>query len=111
MKTWREIIAERRALGGQLTREERRRLHSYDTCLVGEQHLLHPEVVVYAPEIERHGAWGRPDVLVPVDDQLYSLGADAFNETGPGDLSKLETYLDQIEERVLQLKREEKPRS
>jgi hypothetical protein len=97
MKPWRErlIAAEKR---GYLTMAERRDLRDFQTCLVGEQHARHPDLVRY-----RRLPTG---VIVPVDRVLRVLGEEACNLTSEREPTLVALYLDRIEDRVLELKRQ-----
>lgn len=112
MKPWRERIAdmrERYANGrdgacryrGGMTAADARDLQRFDTCLVGEQRAKMPDVVVFVADYPR-------------DPELVRLGTDAmaFSLAWVGrDAARIAPFLDEqldkIEDRVLQLKREQ----
>lgn len=92
MINWRERIAEKLARKEfEWNEEESDALGHFETCLVGEQHMKHPEVVLYA-------------FKGPVDHVLLGLGLSPSIFIGP---QTAERVLDKIEDRVLQLKRGE----
>lgn len=98
MKTWRERVAEARERG-KFTEVDRIQAYRWASCAVGEQHRLYPLIVRYE--------WDEPR-----DGQLYTLGLGGSTRKGFAfavdenlfDLA--DQRLDQIEDRVLQLKRE-----
>ena len=100
--TWRERIEAARERGAFTWREKADAFSSWLTCGVGEQRVKHPEVVLYVDESENGG---------PVDKRLYVLGGDSQSGFGfavfHDNFSLAETRLDEIEDRVLQLKRGE----
>ena len=110
MTTWRERVAEARARG-KFDHRDLVDAGLWATCAVGEQHAALPSVVVYAHD-------------EPVDGVLLSLGGyhgrlpdgsfDLFAEgdrflraISDNDFAMADRCLDQIEDRVLQLKRGE----
>lgn len=99
MISWRERIQIARQRGS-FTFSEQTSAAMWHTCAVGEQHALHPEVVRYG---ER---WEGPE-----DYKLTALGSsmvDGFAvAVGRNDFNRAEALLDLIEDRVLQLKREQ----
>lgn len=102
MKTWRERIVEAQARR-KFTQEDKDLAADWATCAVGEQRLIHP-LVVKMPTNPRGPWWvGRPE-----DDVLMDLGcADGFYDAVRRHAyRKADRILDQIEDRVLQLKRE-----
>ena len=109
--TWRERIVAARERGAFTDHDVDDARGSWLTCAIGEQHAAHPDVVVYSDETPYGG---------PVDGVLRTLGGPpwaplpappppcGFNEAvvlNAVDLA--EDLLDQIEDRVLQLKREQ----
>lgn len=96
--TWRERLAHARTAGAP-TEDDLRRAWAWSTCAVGEQHAAAPDVVVYIP--------GRyVYVRVPLDPTLSKLGAEFTAVVSGNRLSEAEAILDQIDDRVLELKRE-----
>ena len=104
--TWRERIVAARERGQFTTQDVDDARTSWQTCAVGEQHAAMPFVVLYG---ER---WSGLSGCGPVDDTLWRLGG---TESGFGravqdhQFDAAEELLDQIEDRVLQLKREVVP--
>lgn len=103
--TWRERIVAARERGYFTLADIGDAAGNWMTCAVGEQHAALPEVVVYyALPSGRHGG--------PRDRQLQRLGGAESDERGFGwavehqQIDLAERYLDAIEDRVLQLKRE-----
>src|SRR5688572_8829656 len=96
--TWRERIVAARERGSFSWADRQDAIH-WTTCAVGEQHDLHPTVVVGIDHVFHGG---------PADGTLGVLGSlccfqGAVNRD---DFDAAELYLDQIEDRVLELKRE-----
>lgn len=93
-KTWRERLAE------GLTAETVLLASHWDTCAVGEQRALHPEVVRYrTTRVSRAHA--------PRDRPLERLGVNFYLYLSMGDIPAAGRALDAIEDRVLVLKRRE----
>ena len=95
--TWRERVVRARTRGRFTAPEKRAAGHSWLTCAVGEQHRQHPDVVIYL------GLDGGPQDL-----NLFLLGGggDGFaTAVSQDDFGRADEILDQIEDRVLQLKR------
>ena len=68
---------------------------SWDTCAVGEQVIKHPNVVL------TESPWSH----TPQDWMLYALGLAFWESLLDGDRDRATEILDQIEDRVLELKR------
>ena len=103
--TWRERVQAARERGGFLP-EDRVAAGEWLTCAVGEHHAQYPDVVIY----EKHWAFPAP-ALIPADFALNVLGGNGshcgFSDAvGRNDFDLAEQLLDQIEDRVLCLKRE-----
>lgn len=93
--TWRERIAAARERG-YFTFDDKFAAGSWNCCAVHEQHVMNPQVVVYA-------------LNSPVDHELHQLGDDEEGfcaAVRTGDIGRAECLLDAIEDRALQLKRE-----
>lgn len=100
MTTWRERIVAAQERG--FTWEDRRDARRWATCAVGEQHALHPEVVVYLPP---DGVFTSP---YPADPVLLLLGDNHEGfcaAVDDQDVDRAAKLLEQIEDRVLELKR------
>jgi len=99
--TWREriVAAEKRR---RFVKRDRDGAESWQTCAVGEQHAMHPEVVVYTTEEEW---WGGKIPAHPRDIKLDTLGKDFAWRVDADDVAAAAITLDAIEDRVLQLKR------
>lgn len=95
--TWRErvVLAEKIGFGWK---DEIDAYTSWQTCAVGEQHALYPEIVIYQPAEVRHGEG-------PTDAVLSRLGSMFGDLVHEGYASEAGMVLDQIEARVLELKR------
>ena len=101
MINWRERLLEARVEGRSLlTAGERELLRSFKTCLVGEQHERFPEVVHYT----FLGVPGLFEIPRPEDLSLRRLGVEVVTCRT---VAATEAILDQVEDRVLQLKRGE----
>lgn len=101
-RTWRERIAAARVRGRFTAADIEAAGESWTTCAVGEQWRLHPLVVRMSDECE----CCRPQ---PYDPDLGRLGGgpDGFGmAVCHQDIDRAEALLDQIEDRVLTLKRE-----
>jgi hypothetical protein len=96
--TWRERIVAARA-AGRFTDADQRFAASWMTCAVGEQRHAHPDVVVAL----QPDSW----VFDPIDRELYTLGVRFPRAVLTHDVDAAERLLDQIEDRVLALKRGE----
>ena len=100
METWRERVIAAKARG-TFTRDECSAACSWLTCAVGEQRASLPQVVIYV------------NGVAPEDDVLAHLGSDFGTgfawAVSRADFGLAERILDQIEDRVLQLKREATP--
>lgn len=97
-KTWRERVAEAK-VSGYFTKEDKLLANSWDTCAIGEQRELYPDVVL-SLNLNHH---------IPADDILYILGqvSSGFCFAIYRQNIKLASdLLDKIEDRVLELKRE-----
>jgi hypothetical protein len=94
--TWRERVIKARRREGEFSLAAHRLVRSWQTCAVGEQAEQHPRVVLM------DGIWR------PQDDALMTLGLDFFRAVDAEDAIEAERLLDQIEDRVLELKREQK---
>ncbi len=94
--TWRERIAAARDRG-RFTKRETKLAESWHTCAIGEQHQQLPDVVVYMPDSDKTAS--------PDDPHLCRLGHDFYRTVMRGCADDAEALLDQIEDRVLQLKR------
>lgn len=98
MTTWRERIALAREQG-MFTAEDKNFADSWDTCAVGEQHKLYSGVLKSFYK----------NLFCPVDSILINLGswgngfAYAVRSNRP---NEAEEFLDRIEDRVMELKRE-----
>ena len=100
MGTWRDRVAAAQVRGG-FTEEDREDASRWSTCPVGEQHTGHPMVVVWG-----NGApW-------PEDPFLEALGDfRGFDGAVQRDnVAAAWTLLDQIEDRVRQLRRDDRMR-
>lgn len=104
--TWRERIICARTTG-RFTLEDVKMAQSWHTCAVAEQHDMMPHVVVRHSETEH----------APVDPVLAQLGCfetilgmertyGFAHAVTMHDVDRAEVLLEQIEDRVLQLKRE-----
>ena len=98
--TWRERIADARERG-TFTPQDYSDIGGFLTCAVGEQHARLPEVVVYRPS--------RLGFDQPEDEELDRLALDIYRAVHADKFTYAESLLDQIEDRVLQLKREATP--
>lgn len=108
MPTWRERIVAARERGA-FTGEDLKEVGSWTTCAVGEAHLAHPEVVSYS---DCAGVNHIPDAVLgcgcPTDKKLERLGDHLSGFMWAVRLGRMDTaeaLLDQIEDRVLELKR------
>lgn len=73
------------------------------TCAVGEQHAAYPTVVVYTNcVLPYYGAAHRSQ---PVDPVLHRLGGEFPHALILQNVARANEILDEIEDRVLQLKR------
>lgn len=101
MRPWRErvTVAKSRALSGlrpAFTAEDRSLAQNWRGCAVGEQHQLHPTTV-------------RFETTIPADPVLMDLGSGWRGFGGAianDDPFAAEQFLDAIDDRVLELKRE-----
>jgi len=101
LEGWRERIAKAEASDGKFTREDRALASCWLTCAVGEQHLRMPEVNVLV---------GLGDGLSPADVRLMKLGSFSHGFTHAvfiDDVAGATRFLDSIEDRALELKREQ----
>ncbi len=94
--TWRERISRARECG-RFTDDDRRRAARWTTCAVGEQIRHYPKLI----KLDRGN---------PVDADLGQLGTAFFAAILANDVVKAEASLSQIEDRVLELKRQRKAR-
>lgn len=104
-RTWRERIAKMKTRG-YATVDDEDRIGGWQTCAVGEQWRLHPTVVVYrfddAPQDNALGMLGAR-IADEIRDAACPLLAEAERRAA---IEHAEEYLDAIEDRVLELKRE-----
>ena len=101
LEGWRERIAKAEASDGKFTREDRALASCWLTCAVGEQQLRMPEVQVLMPS---------GDGVMPGDLQLTKLGSFSHGFTHAvfiDDVAGAARFLDSIEDRALELKREQ----
>ena len=82
---------------GRMTTEDRLLLHSFRTCIVGEAREQYPELVKVVDT----------DIYEPTDPTLRALGIQAWESQRDGHRRPLSPFIDRIEDRVLELKREE----
>lgn len=104
MTTWRERNAEARARGRYLPEEIDLAAH-WETCAVGEQHALYPDVVLLKDSLNLF----LQTCKVPVDPTLTALGdgrSGFFMHLCGYNFDACDRDLDAIEARVLELKRE-----
>lgn len=88
--TWRE------RLENGVTSENVELARKWETCAVGEQHAMYPEVVRYEDLAEDPA---------PLDGVLRDWGYDFYLGLKEDNLTKARAALDGIEDRVLELKR------
>ena len=98
MKTWRE------RLEGEITAADLKDASCWETCAVGEKHAALPEVVIYGDPIPEGGYQWR--IGGPVDPALLDLGTDFYAALSRSARWQARELLDQIDDRVDQLKRE-----
>lgn len=92
-KTWRErLIAARER--GHFTQEDCALAGNWDRCAVGEQRSVLPFVVLCTSLL-----------LGPDDDTLNELGRRFYAAIKAGDIAEAERLLDEIEDRILEMKR------
>lgn len=97
---WRDCIVAARERG-YFTAEEKEQAGGWDTCAVGEQRAQHPLVVTYRFDALSRAGW-------PADHDLYMLGGvkgGFFSAVLTDNIALAERRLDEIEDRVLELKR------
>lgn len=104
MKTWRERIAEARERGW-FTEQDRLDAGRWCSCAVGEQWAQMPAVIVYTNVDRSDPAWrnGGPSKY----DDLLDWGSDFPQAVCGNDYDRADHLLDLIEDRALQLKREQ----
>ena len=98
MKTWRERIAEARTRGG-FTKDDTAAASGIWTCAIGEVMGDRWEIFVTTP---LHGEEYAPGWTIGVHQSAAFTGAVLS-----GDVDTAEKYLNAIEDRALQLKREQ----
>ncbi len=96
MTTWRERIVAARERG-RFTDKDCTDSLSWCLCAVGEHHAAHPTIVRYT-----RGSRARPK-----DDRLADWGSRFSEAIYTNNFARAELLLNQIEDRVLTLKREE----
>ena len=96
--TWRERIVAARGRG-RFTADDRDKVDKWETCAVGEQHAAHP-LVVHVCNKERGGYSPNDPVLRNLGGVGGFCGAVLLDRVDRADV-----LLDQIEDRVLELKR------
>jgi hypothetical protein len=103
--TWRERIVAARERG-DFTEDDVYKAGSWTTCVVGEVHQAHPLVVRYGECVGTCG--GMDGCGWPLDKTFEVLGDDLYGfaqAVKVGNVDRAEALLDQIEDRVLELKR------
>jgi hypothetical protein len=95
MAAWRERVSAA-ALRGCFTADDAREAKDWATCAVGEQRAAMPGVFVV-------------DLFTdsPYDETLFHLGRAFYWNVSNNDVNRASDLLDQIEDRVLELKRGE----
>jgi hypothetical protein len=96
-ESWRERIARARDCG-RFTDDDRRLAARWTTCAVGEQIRHYPRLI----KLEQGS---------PADADLGQLGTGFFAAVLANDVLRAETILGQIEDRVLEIKRQSKVRT
>ena len=96
MMTWRERLAKIRE-----GKQDDIAIHlagSWSTCAVGEQRQAHPDLIRFIDDTLAE--WNRPE-----DNVLFYLGVRLPELLSEGRVRDAENVLDQVEDRVLELKR------
>ena len=95
MKTWRERIRDARQRNGIFTPIDIKAAGQWRTCAIGEQYMEHFELIRFnidgSPCDEEFDFFGRAFMIAVID----------------GNPDRAERYLDRIQDRVLEMKREQ----